>query len=125
MNRTQALAKLKPILGAKMAWREDPKALVGDERIAMMATAREKNVEQKALAAARDARCAAVLVADAEYQDLRTRAAAACKEFEHASYYAHHDRITVGVSGGMFFSVRASGDNWAEVVQKVLDKHGK
>lgn len=119
MNRAQAIAKLRPILGKTMAYREDPKALVGAERVAMQQTAREKNVESKALEAARDARRALVLKADAEYQDLRTRAEAARKAFEQASYYAHHDRISVGVNGSMFFSVRASGENWADVVEKL------
>jgi hypothetical protein len=31
-------------------------------------------------------------------------------------------RITVGVKMGMFFDVKAQGDNWTDVVRKLEDK---
>ena len=31
----------------------------------------------------------------------------------------HHYRFTVGTSNGMFFHIRAQGDSWEEVIEKV------
>lgn len=124
MNRKQALAKLRPILGSKMGYREDYKAAIGEEREQLLAANIARQQRKQAAKAALDARRVAVLAADPEYRALSDEYAALSAECEAApSAYAR--RITVGVMSSLFFSVRAEGDTWAEVVEKVTSKTTK
>ena len=119
MNRTQALAKLKKVLGKNLAYREDPAALVGDEREAAEVKRKVFRDLQKLFGELRDARRAEVLAADAEFQRLSAQYSAAREAANKASGDAYGRRITVGTSSDLFFHVKAEGDNWQEVVDKL------
>lgn len=115
MNQTQALTKLRKIIGPKVSYRIDSKALPADEREAKQAKVRELRAKKQAAEEASAAR-RAELLRDPVYRALRAEVNALDAEIGKHLHAAYAKRITVGVVGGMFFSVRAEGDNWAEVV---------
>jgi hypothetical protein len=119
VNQTHAIAKLKKIIGPKFGYRVDKKAPDADERERRHAEAQRLRAEMQAADEARIARMTAVLAADAEYQRLKAAHQAAKREHESVPSW-HGKPITVGRVGSMFFSVVADGDNWAEVVEKVM-----
>jgi len=119
MNQTQALAKLRKVLGADMAYRTNPKALNAEQRDAARVVWQEARAIAEAAEAARVARLNALLAGDAEYQALKAQAAATKKTADNARAGLYSYRITVGVRNAMFFSIRAEGDNWDEVVTKI------
>ncbi len=118
MNQTQALAKLRRVIGAKLAYRIDPKAQDAEGRTEQLALARKLSEEFNALEAAQHAR-RVELLKDPVYLELTAKLNAVRKERDAARWYSSHKRIAVGVDSGMFFSQRADGDNWDEVVSKV------
>lgn len=123
MNRNQAVAKLRPMLGKRLAWREDERALTGEAREAALAILEAANARKRELCEARDARRRAVLEADTEYQRLCQAASDAGSEASKMAGRAHRRRVTVGTTssvGGIgFFHVAADGDNWQEAVDRV------
>lgn len=123
MNQTQALAKLKRLLGPKLGYRINAKAPTADERAELRAGFDELQAAEKAAEAAREARLVELLANDAAYQRLKAEAIAAKKAAADVRGKLYRYRITVGVSGAMFFSVMAEGDNWDEVVRIVAAKH--
>ena len=52
---------------------------------------------------------------------MRDETNATHKAWEELASEARHYRLTVGTSNGLFFSVKAQGDNWADVVAKVKE----
>lgn len=126
MNRTQALAKLRPILGKSIAWREDDRAPTGEARISAQEAYAAAQAAHMAAKAAREERYKAILEGDAEYQRLRAEATKAHEARDKAGSLSRHRRITVGtrsdVGGLGFFHVRAEGDNWQEVVDILTKK---
>lgn len=130
MNRNDATRTLARLIGKGFAWREDPKALTGEEREAARAEYRAARAAVDAAREARDARREAVLAADADYQATREAVKAADLRLTAASSGAHRNRLTVGSVtrlGGLgdVFNVTATGDNWQEVVDKVKAKKAK
>lgn len=121
MNRNQALAKLRPILGKQMGYREDRTAAVGEARDQLRASNIALQERKKAAKEALEARRIAVLAADAAFQSLLDAYTAVSAECEKAPSSSNR-RITVGIVSPMFFSVRAEGDNWAEVVEALTAK---
>ncbi len=122
MERTIALKKLSYLLGKKLGYRIDARAPTPDERMtakAMLAPAIE---EHNKLKERRDTRYKAILEADAEYQDLLVATRAASKRADELLSITRHYKITVGTSGGMFFHVRADGDSWEDVIDKLTTK---
>lgn len=117
MNQTQALAKLKQIIGPKLGYRIDKDAPGPDERERRRAEFLRTRDAMMEADKARAERLAEVLAADAEYQRLKAAHAEAKRAHEAVPSY-HRKRITVGRVGSMFFSVVADGDCWAEVVEK-------
>lgn len=121
MNQTQAINKLRKSLGDKLAWRIDKGAPDADEREAFHAEwkAAKEAADQaaKALQARMDE-----LLSDPLYRELKAKAKQAQTAAETASYKSRQYRITVGLDQGYCFSVRAEGDNWADVVAKVEAK---
>lgn len=122
MNQKQALAKLAKILGSKMAWRINEKALDAEGREAARAEVRRLNEEkqqaEEALAARR-----AELLQDPAYQALKARHDALKKSAEQAAGRAYHQRITVGRRTDLFFHIEVEGDNWDDVVSKLTSQH--
>lgn len=123
MERTTALKKLERLLGKKLMWRINPKAPTPEERDAAKAAFPEAAAERKRLTELREARYKAILDADTEYQSLRTQERAAREHAEKLSGITYSRKITVGVNEmGLFFSVKADGDSWEEVIGKLEAK---
>ena len=126
MNRTQAIAKLRPILGKSIAWRENDRALTAEARETALVAYQEAQVASASAKAARDERYKAILAGDAEYQRLKAAATEAYDACSKAGSVSRARRITVGtrsaVGGLGFFHVRAEGDNWQEVVDILTKK---
>lgn len=120
MNQKQALEKLRKVIGPKLGYRINKNAPDAEKREEIRAAWTEAKRVADAAVAARKARYEALL-ADALYQELKAKAAAAEKVAEVAKVGLYAKRITVGRIGGMFFSVVAEGDNWAEVVAKATE----
>lgn len=119
MERAVALKKLGKILGKNLGYRVDPKAPDHDDREearAKLPAARElrKTLEEK-MAARRNA----ILQADEEYQLLKMDHEAAKTICEKLFSICNHYRFTVGVSNSLFFTIRAQGDSWEEVIAKL------
>jgi hypothetical protein len=122
MNRTQALAKVKKLLGPKAVIEVHDKALVGDARETARAeyvTARDRLAD---LTAARDARRLEVLRADAEYQRLKRETAEAEKAMEQRRGAIYHRRVRVKIDKGWCYSVESEGDNFDEALAELEAK---
>ena len=117
MTKTQAIKILAKLLGPRFAYRENPTALLADARPAA-ATVVAARLAVEAADQALVARVLELKQADPVYQELLVAKKAA--QGAHREVSDRHDRrrITVGRDGSMFFSVTATGDNWAEVVAK-------
>lgn len=122
MERAVALKKLGKILGKSLGYRVDPKAPDQDDRNKARAKLPDATAKRKALSEQMEARRAAILQADAEYQRLKTDHAEAKKCCDELFGITCHYRFTVGVSNSMFFTVRAQGDSWEEVISKLTVK---
>lgn len=119
MERTVAIKKLGKILGNKLGYRVNPKAPTRDEREAAkaawpaVADARNKLKEKW------EARRRAILEGDEEYQRLSAELKEVREKADLLQSIQHRHKITVGTSNGMFFTVRAEGDSWEEVIDKL------
>jgi hypothetical protein len=122
MERSVAIKKLTKLLGKTLMWRINPKAATPEEREAAKAAFPEASAEAKRLKELREARYAAVLEADVEYQSLKTQAKAASDHASRLSGIMFSRKITVGVNNGLFFHVKAEGDSWEDVIQKLTAK---
>jgi hypothetical protein len=120
MNERQAIARLRKLIGPKLAYRVDHKAPTADEREVIRAKYDAAKQAADAAVAARKARYEQLLAGDAEYQRLKAEASAAETAATKARAGLHARRITVGRDQGWIFSVVAEGDNWSEVVDKVV-----
>lgn len=122
MERSVAIKKLGKILGKSLGYRVDPKAPDQDDRDDARAKLRETTPKREALSKQMDARRVEVLQADAEYQRLKAEHAEAKKNCDDLFSITHHYRFTVGTSNGMFFLVKAQGDSWDDVIEKLTEK---
>ena len=121
MNKTQAIAKLRKIIGPRLAYRIDRDAPNAAERAASRA---EWTVAKQAAEQAETLRKARYeeLLKDPEYQRLKAAATDAHKAAENKRVGLMRHRITVGRDEGFCFSVVAQGDDWDEVVSKSLER---
>ncbi len=124
MNQTQAITKLRKVIGKTFGYRVDKSAPTAEERAAMRVVFDEAKRVADEAEAARVARFNEVLRSDALYQELKAKAKAASAAKEKADSGLYRRRITVGSVGSIFFTVRAEGDNWTEVVEKVCGGDG-
>jgi hypothetical protein len=115
MNQQQAIAKLRKMLGPKMAARVNEKALPGEKRAEESRKVPALQARTRELEAALHAR-RAELLADPAYQALKAELEAARNAADLTRHRAAQKRITVGVNSALFFHVRAEADTWAEVV---------
>lgn len=119
MERTAAITKLGKLLGKSLGYRVDPKAPTVEQREAAKAQCPALHAASKAAQGAVEAR-RLELLADPQYQELRAAAKVASEKANRMSYTAHHHyKITVGSTNSMFFHVKAQGDSWEEVIEKV------
>lgn len=119
MRRQDALNKIRRILGDHMGYRVDPKAPDADERAEALALTRELRPLVEAAEKARRARLEELLRNDETFQRLKAEHEALKERRELASSKLHHYRFTVGISGDLFFTVKAQGDSWEEVIEKL------
>jgi hypothetical protein len=124
MNKLVAVKKLHKILGKGFGYRENPKAGTKEDREKAKAELKIASAERQRLNEALNARSREILKGDAEYQSLLAAYREAGKRTSALSAKAHSYRVTVGntsnVGAGFgFFLVKAEGDNWAEVLEKV------
>lgn len=119
MERAVALKKLGKLLGKSMGYQVDPKAPDQDDRDEAIAKLKEERPKKEALRKQMDAREAELLRSDAEYQRLKAEHEASRKRCDEQSHICNRYRFTVGIMGQIFFSVKAQGDSWEEVIAKV------
>lgn len=122
MERTVALKTLGKLLGKKLGYRVDAKAPTKEERSQAKTALAQAIEERDKLVEHRDARYKAILEGDADYQSLFADAKAARKRADELSSITRHYKITVGTSEGMFFMVKAEGDTWEEIIDKIKAK---
>ncbi len=122
MERSAALKKLGKILGKKLGYRIDPKAPTPDERELAKSELSPACEERNKLKEQRDARHKAILAADTEYQSLHAAYRAASERADKLSSITRRRKITVGTSEGMFFVVKAEGDSWEEIIEKLTER---
>ena len=117
MTPTEGQRRLRRLLGQRACWRVDDRAAKPHDREAALAALPIARQRWQELTAARDARYRAILAGDAEYQRLFAEAKAAREAADRLGHIAHNShRITVGIDSGLFFDVKAHGDNWQEVI---------
>jgi hypothetical protein len=119
MNERQAIAKLHKLLGKRAAYRIDDKAPDAETRAAYRAALPDLRADEKEAREALDARRAEVLAADPVYQSLLCRWRTVKQTTDNAASIGYRSRITAGVDMGIGLSVKAEGDNWQEVIDKL------
>ena len=119
MERTVALKKLGKLLGNKLGYRIKAKAPTPEERAGAKAALAPARAERDRLKEQRDTRHREILAADAEYQRLQSEARAAVERVEKLSGTSSHYKITVGLDLGWAFEVKAEGDSWEDVIDKL------
>jgi hypothetical protein len=119
MERSVAIKKLGKLIGKSFGYRIDEKAPTREERAAVLAKLPAARAELDKLKEQRDARYRAILAADAEYQELHAAHKTAHENIAKLSSITSRYRITVGATSTMFFHVKAEGDSWEEVIDKL------
>lgn len=119
MERVIAIKKLGKMLGKSFGYRIDPRAPTPEDRAEATAEAKTLSAEYKMADEAVEARLNAILTADAEYQRLKAERKRLRDAKDKAWSKSRHFKITVGTTSSMFFHVRAEGDSWEDVIDKV------
>lgn len=119
MERAVAVRKLGKLIGKGFGYRIDSKAPTPEERAAAKTELITVGAERDALERKRNERRRAILAADAEYQSLCAAYDVAQKRAANLLGMTYRSRFTVGVTNGMFFVVKADGDSWEEVINKI------
>jgi len=120
MNKSQAITKLRKLIGPKLGYRVNPKAADAAGRAEAHKLAQELAAKQAITKAAMMKR-RDELLSDPEYQALRAEYDRGGKEHGRALSLAVGQRISVGRLNDMFFHVMADGDNWDEVITKIKE----
>lgn len=121
MNQQQGIAKLKKLLGNRAHYELDERAPKEAQREEYRKQREILRVEAEQAKAKRDARYRELL-SDPLYKQLHAEHAAVQKAFEEARWRSTWFRLIVGTHDGLGFYVRASGDNWADVIGKLEAK---
>lgn len=124
MNKKQALAKLRKLLGPRAMYEIRERAPSADERFAIRAALREKVPERNAAKEAMDAR-RRELLQDPEYRQMVERYQALASEVDRMTSITHSYRISVGKNLGLCFEIAAQGDTWGDVFEKLEAKNRK
>lgn len=119
MERAVAVKKLGKLLGKKFGYRVDTSAPTQEERDEAKESSKvllaAKNAAKEAMMSRREA----LLAADGEYQQLVAAWKAADVAYSKEYSKQHCFRFTVGTMDSMFFHVKAQGDSWEEVIEKI------
>ena len=119
MERSVAIKKLGKLLGKRLGYRVDRDAPDAETRAAVRQQLPGLRAAEQQAEAAMDARRAAILAADPEYQALAEAFKLARAGRQAAAAATSRYRITVGISGAVFFHVKAQGDSWEDVIAKL------
>jgi hypothetical protein len=122
MERAVAIKRLGKILGKSLGYRVDLRAPDQDDRDEAGAKLPDATAKRKALSEQMEARRMEILQADVEYQQLKAAHADAKKCCDELFGITCRYRFTVGTSNSLFFTVRAQGDSWEEVISKLTVK---
>lgn len=125
MERSIAVKRLSKLLGKGFSYEIDRNALTKEEKVAAKAEWKVAADEASRLEKLANERRRKVLAEDGEYQSLNDAWVKARKHSGNLSSKLHGHKFTVGhiinIGGlGGFFHVKASGDSWEEVIEKVL-----
>lgn len=118
MNTRQAAAKLQKLLGPRGAWRINDRAPTAEDR-ERAKTARPALVDEETKAKLAMERRRAELLADPEYRRLVADWQQAQRRANENLGVRHSYRITVGIDSGFALVVKAEGDNWQEIIDKL------
>ena len=121
MERSVAIKKLGKLLGKRLGYRVDRDAPDAETRAAVQRQLPGLRAAEQQVEAAMDARRAALLAADPEYQALAAAFQLARDGRQAAVAATSRYRITVGVSG-VFFHVKAQGDSWEDVIAQLAKR---
>ncbi len=119
MERSVAIKKLSKLLGKSLGYRVNAKAATREEREAAKLELSAAVAERNNLKAERDARYVAILAADQEYQALHAAHTEARDRVSKLNSVIYSRKFAVGTSNGMFFHIKAEGDSWEEVIDRV------
>lgn len=118
MTRTDAVRRLKRLIGPKFHWQEDKRPSSPEARASASTEAQRIKGERDAAKLELE-EMRRRLLSDPDYQALSAKVVWLNKELDNARWAACHHRIDVGTLNEIFFMVKAHGDNWADVVRKV------
>jgi len=124
MERAVAIKTLSKLLGKKFGYRVDPKASTPEQKENAKALLPSALEQRNKLKEAKEARFNAILAADTEYQDLKAAHKAAQDSVSKLNSIMYHRKITVGLDEGFFFLIKAEGDSWEQVIEKLQKKEG-
>lgn len=122
MERLVAVKKLRKLLGKNFGYEIHKNAPTPEARSDANAQLKEASSKREQISKRMEARRNAILAADTEYQTLLTEYGAARKRVDQLMSTAHHYKITVGTANKLFFHVRAEGDTWEEIFNKLKQK---
>lgn len=120
MERAAAVKKLTALLGKNLGYRINEKSPSQEEREQAKASLPAATADRNTLRQQQTDRQRILLEGDEEYQRITVAARAASAAVEKLSGMTRHFKITVGVSSGMFFVVKAEEDSWEEVIKKLI-----
>ena|SRR5579864_1169478 len=115
------LKQLKDALGSNLAYRINDHALDAAGRAAKhveltAVAARFKDANERMEARRRE------LLSDPIYRELQASVTELRKARDELAGYMHARKYSVGACSGMFFHVKADGDTWGEVLEKLRAK---
>ncbi len=119
MERSVAVRKLGKILGKNVSWRVNPKAPDKEGREAARAKMAELLPRREALNQALAERRRIVLEADQEYQRVGREYREIRKRCDELHSVCLSYRFTVGTCSNMFFLIKAQGDSWEQIIDKL------
>ena len=122
MERAAAIKKLGKLLGKNLGYRVNAHAPTREERAAAREALKPAVADWKRLGEEKEKRCQAILAADVEYQNLKAAYEASRKHKDQLSSVNLHYKITVGISNSIFFHIKAEGDSWEEVIDKLTQE---
>jgi hypothetical protein len=122
VERAVAIKKLTKLLGKKLGWRINAKHPTQEEKDAAKTALPAAVAERELLKQRRDERYKTILAADMEYQRLHAEHHAAYERVNRMQSKMHQHKIAVGTIESGFFLVKAEGNSWEEVIDKVAAK---
>ncbi len=125
VNATQALTRLRKLLGPKAGYQDGKRPSSQEQRDAAHKARVAVNERARIAREAMEERRADILSADVEYQRLKNEFATVRAEQErtpHGGYYRYSAGRVNGVGGISFFHQEAEADTLVELVEKVEAK---